>query len=247
MPPDVYSLAQGFKSINGISFLANKEIGPGILQGELIVGEGTSVTQSTVDFGATKTTSYARIKDGVAMDLSYELEHHLTTRLSYTQGNVNVEADTTAPDPTVPSGGNTVFITPLDIRHGRFFSGGMKYDSESFFASGEFVRRLLEGNALNRASAFYLMAGYNIGKWSPNYTYSGVFDLVGTNNLHPDPNLARSASLQTGGHTNIFGINYHATESVVAKFSYSLAHQDYTDVARNLNFNVFQATVDFVF
>jgi hypothetical protein len=252
LPTEVYTLASGFKSVDGLSFLYSSEIGPGILQSELIFGGGTQTLRPSNSFSQVQTTAVVEIKNGISLDLKYELDHKLTTRIGYSQGEVAVQSTTnfltTANSPTFPGGVAPVMasiVTNHDTHRGQFFSAGTKYDSDTFFGGGEIVRRLINGSYAPQATAYYVMGGYHFGKWSPYYTYSASTALEGSSQVHP--NVALTTSLMKNAHSNILGLNFNVNDSVLVKTSFTRSHQEYNITSSNLNWNTYQASVNFVF
>ncbi len=242
LPTEVYTLTSGFKSVNGFSFLFSKSMGPGVLKSELILGEGITTSDSANPFSNIQTKTKIGIKYAVSADLQYELDHHFTARASYAQAEANGIAETAVAGSTIGTSGFGTSV--LSLGRTQLFSGGVKYDSDSFFVSSEIVRRLINGTFATQATAYYLMAGYNFGKWTPLYTYSESTALVGTGFLHPDPTIT---SPMQNYRTNTLGLNYHVNESIILKSSFGITHQDYTNAINNLNFNTYALTLAFAF
>lgn len=242
LPTEVYTLTSGFKSVNGFSFLFSKSMGPGVLKSELILGEGITTSDSANPFSNIQTKTKIGIKYAVSADLQYELDHHFTARASYAQAEANGIAETAVAGSTIGTSGFGTSV--LSLGRTQLFSGGVKYDSDSFFVSSEIVRRLINGTFATQATAYYLMAGYNFGKWTPLYTYSESTALVGTGFLHPDPTIT---SPMQNSRTNTLGLNYHVNESIILKSSFGITHQDYTNAINNLNFNTYALTLAFAF
>lgn len=244
LPAEVYGLTGSIKSLSGLSALSTVKLARGIWQTEIQVGEGTNkITDVGAPFAKTKSTYTAQQNDALAIETTYEFDHFLLGRVGYAQSQLQLQANTRTTSSTTPMV-ITEVVSGLDVGFTRLFSLGVKYDRKGIFASSEWVKRTIQGTAFPTASAFYVMGGFDLGRWSPHYTYSAAYALEGTANVHPD--LTKS-TLQLSGETHMVGLNFHPSESVVLKSSFSYVTEQFANSSENLKFNRYQLTADFVF
>ncbi len=247
LPEEVYSL-NPLNSINGLSLLSTNIVGPGILQAELIAGEGEDIKSD--DFVSQNRTTKTQISSALGLALSYNVNDWFLVRGFAATANVKAEIDTAL---TLPAGSLTGISvattlgvpTVLNLTTAKLFEIGTKIDRDGYLFSSEYVRILTGGTSEPRASGFYAMAGKKLGHWTPHFTYSWQGDLQGSIWYHPQ--YPAVTTLQTGGHSWSPGLNYQMGENIVLKSEYSNSYQDYANASQNLKFNVYRLSADFIF
>ncbi len=248
LPSETYSLTANLNSGEGLSLLGKVKAGPGYLQAELMRWETSIKTE--VGSAEIPQTSRFRSKNAVAVELSYDIDHRWLLRTAYSRADTSaqVNAQSNYTDPLAPPGTPPSVVTTasvLDVSFGQFYSVGLKYDSENLIGSAEWVRRTVRGTSVTRASGSTVMLGYNFSKLTGYGSYSSSFDLEGTDYVHPD--YPTVTATKTGGHTHSLGLNFHATDSVVLKTQFNRVFLGFSDSSANLNFDIYQASADFVF
>jgi hypothetical protein len=245
LPSETYSLTSNMKSGDGISALGRVKLGPGYLQAELMGFEATS----DLDVSTPQQSAVAKYtaQDAIAAEVSYEIESSLLLRAGYAQAQTRAEVDAQA---TFPSQGQGMpptlqtIPTVLDVGLGQFYSLGAKFALGTWFGSAEWVQRSIAGKDLTNANAASWMAGGNWGRWTGYGSYSYAWNLNGARYSHPDPLVS---TLRDAGQTWSLGVNFHAADSVVVKAEYSRAFWGFIDSSHNMNFDIYEASVDFVF
>lgn len=109
-----------------------------------------------------------------------------------------------------------------------FFGIGLQANWKKFEMMAEYTRRLIDGY-LSDSESWYVMLGYQIGKFTPNVTYSQIRtldkgDRAVTGNPLTDAFLA--STLNSEQHTIEVGVRYDVTNFVALKASYQRVTPD---------------------
>jgi hypothetical protein len=240
-PVEVYSLLNAVKSLNGVSVLSSLNMGTGVLTTELFAGEAKIETDGNNP--AQKQVTYLSLDDVVGIDLNFSKNDVWTLHASYAKGRTSAKIES---EYTV--GSNNLFyksITPLSLGATHFFSGGTKVDFRNWLFTGEFARRLIAGQSLQSATAWYATAGYRIGKFTPYYTYSWLGKLRGAYFIHPS--YPTVTSLKKSQHSHMIGGNLQVHDSVVLKAEVQRSTYRFLNSSLNFHANMVSFAGDFVF
>lgn len=250
-PTEVYGLLAGFYALNGASILTKAEVGTGTLSGELYAGSSSAKTfTENYNSNFSSTVTSFRITDAIGADVSYELNDALILHASYLQAQVSGSTEsklgvgTPIVNSTIPGFAGTV-TTPLDVKFGRFYSVGEKFEYRNFILISEFARRMITGNSFNSASAWYTTLAHRMSSLTPYLTYSRLFGLEGSGNVHPEtPTISTLQKAQTGYQ---IGLNAQVNNSVVLKAEFQPTYFEYADASRNFWNRIISASASFVF
>jgi hypothetical protein len=240
-PVEVYSLLNGIKSMNGASALSSVMIGSGVLTTEIFAGEASFKSEGNNPNQKQETSLY--IKDALGLDLSFSKDDIWTLHASYAKANTDAKIESTFPFGT--NGLNYTSITQLNLGSTHFFSAGGKLDYKNVLLTAEFARRLVSGQSLQSASAWYATGGYRIGKLIPYYTYSWQGSLRGTYYIHPS--YPTVTSLKREQYSHLFGVNVQVHDSVVLKGEVQRTKYEFLNPVHDFRTNIFSFCADFLF
>lgn len=239
-PYDLYSLTP-LTHMDGGEIGAQFMIGDGRLNGQLSAGRkneiifvpgvatvrlnGTStigsliydIGYSSYRFGLAKNVA---ITTGPVVDDYWNFVHQLGTSIGYPPDNINVRL----------RGGRTVMV---DL--------GYSYDPGDFIVQGEMVLTRSDSVMVQDQNAWYVMAGYRIGKWTPYVAYSDIISKQGPpknaaacrspyNTLPECTKYAFQAffinlydargNMHVSNSTTSIGVRYDAASNVDVKFQF---------------------------
>jgi len=239
-PVEVYTLIGGFSNFDGMSALSNLSLFGGTLSAELY--GGAEDNKSYVNNPANPTTTDIRMEDLAGVDLSYSYKDLWTLHASYLQSHPGVKIYSSA---LISNPVYGTVIVPMDLHFGRFFSMGGKLDYSNVLFITEFARRLIDGQALQSASAWYATLGYRISKFTPYLSYAWQGSLRGTFYTHPLSPAVTTMKINQYSYTA--GLNYQAHDSVVLKAEWQPAYYKYLDSSYDFRVNMVSASANFIF
>lgn len=239
-PVEVYSLLGGFTNINGASILSHLPLGGGELSTE--VYSGLEDEKTYTNNPASPTSTDIRITDLIGVDLNYSYKDIWTVHASYLQARVVATAYSQAPVAGPIFG---TVNTPLDLHLGRFFSVGGKMDYNNFIFITEVARRLIDGQALQTASAWYATLGYRISKITPYLSYAWQGSLSGSFYVHPDAPTV--TTLKKELYSYLVGVNAQVNDSVILKAEWEPAFYKFIDSTKDFRANIASVSANFIF
>ncbi len=240
-PSEVYGL-NPIRSANGGSILSKYRAGPGILELEIMGGDGQN-TSSVITTRGREASTLVSLKDALGFSLNYSVLESATLRAAYFRART--EIDITSRFYSSPSTFVGLSI-PLDASFGQFYSVGGNLELGDFEIIGEWADREMSGTAFPTSKAFYVTGAYRLGSWLVHATYSSLFKNTGTFRPHPNANSGIVALLETE-YSLTFGLNYQFYETIVAKFDISTNRKNYDDTSNNFKQTIFRTALDFVF
>jgi len=229
MPQDVYSLVP-FQGVDGIDFIYDTNIGETYLQFQGLIAQR--------DFKIF-------IDEGIG-EAAYELKntHSLRATLrhgnwsasaGYLKGKMTVDAPEVQELAVYLESVTDIFPVFTGLANGlsnegeiSFSSFGIQYNSYQVSFSSEYVQRRWDVNLnVSDTDAFYLMAGYHAGKWTPYTFYSNSknkskipLSSYPTEEPAAPITLAISelfSSLLGDGNTKAIGVRYDFLENLAIK------------------------------
>ncbi len=226
-PPDeVYFQAQ-ITNLDGGSVTYNMDLDGNSLA--LNVYAGNTNTDKATPAGDVITLNNDSI---IGAELAY-INDYGKIRIGYTSATLNADNATIFPDGTPDP---VVSALGFDDSSAAFYGAGVNLDYEDMLLSAEYIVRDMDETSGSDVSSYYVMLGYKIGDFTPNYTYAQAdsdIDLSTTGNAQVDGmiNGARYANLDDrSSHT--IGLRYDLNIKAALKVEYNaatLTHSNYAN------------------
>lgn len=170
-PWDVYSL-NPITHLDGINLGSRIEMGGGVLQAELTAGNIKDSLNSANVKGRSTIGNLTYEKGASTFHLGYS-EYNLDINLGGAQGASTAMYESLVPV-LGPMLGYPVANTRFHGINGHMVDLSYAYDADPWLVQTEYVQRRAESPVVQDANAWFLLAGYRVGKFTPYASYSKI-------------------------------------------------------------------------
>ncbi len=228
-PPDeVYFQAQ-ITNLDGGSVTYNMDLDGNSLA--LNVYAGNTNTDKATPAGDIITLNNDSI---IGAELAY-INDYGKIRIGYTSATLNADNASIFPEGTPDA---VVSALGFDDSSAAFYGAGVNLDYEDMLLSAEYIVRDMDGTSGSDVASYYVMLGYKMGDFTPNYTYAAAdsdidFSTTGTP-VDGAINGMRAMNLDDRlSHT--LGLRYDLNAKAALKVEYNAATLTHSTYAGGTN------------